>query len=125
MIVDFRHRITSAVNLWEYVGKDKERLKEYIGKKLKFLLNPKRTYTIKEIREPNADEVRNIIGYAKSRGLIDNERKLEEMYGEIDYSQPIIYCEEILRPFLPQLSALVFNLEELEGTEEAARLQAY
>ncbi|MCL0100828.1 hypothetical protein M1N80_03365 [Peptococcaceae bacterium] len=125
LIVDFRHRITSAVNLWEYVGKDKERLKKYIGKKLEFSLNPERTYTIKEIREPNADEARDIIRYVKSEGFIDNERKLEETYGKIDYSQPIIYCEEISHPFLPQLSALVFNLEELEGTEEAARLQAY
>lgn len=125
LVVNFAHSVTLTTNLWEHVGKDKERLKGYIGKKLKFLLNPRRTYTIKEIRDPNPDEARNIIKYVESKGLIDNEYELEKRYGEIDYCQPIIYCKEILHPFLPQLCALVFNLEELEGTEEAARLQAY
>jgi len=125
LVVNFGHSVTSITNLWEYVGKDKERLKGYIGKKLKFLLNPRRTYTIKEIRESNPDEVRNVIEYAKRGSLIDNESEIREKYGEIDYYQPLIYCEEIHYPFLPQLSALVFNLEELEGTKESAELQKY
>jgi len=125
LVVNFGHFVTPTANLWEYVGKDKERLKRYIGKKLKFLLNPASTYTIKEIKDPNPTEIKNIVEYAKSKGYINSEYELKEKYGEIDYNQPIIYCEKILYPFLPQLSALVFNLEELGGTKEATELQKY
>ena len=125
LIVNFSHSVTSAVNLWDYVGRDGGKLKEYKGKRLKFLLNPQNSYTIKEVGDPDPIKVDEIIEYALKKGLINSKAELETGYGKIDFNQPIIYCEEISYPFLPQLSALVFNMEEVEGTEEASELQKY
>lgn len=124
-MINFRHNITTIVNLWEYVNRTREELLKQVGKKIKFLLNPKRAYTIEKIDNPNPEEVERLIKYYKDQGYIGDEKELQDRYGEIDYNQPIIKCKEIPYPFLPQHCALVFNLEEIEGTTEAAELMEY
>ncbi len=124
LVIDFRHNITSVLNLWEYVNKSKEELLKQVGKKIKFLLNPKRSYTIKKIEEPDPDIVDLLIRYYKDQGYIKSDKELRR-FGEIDYNQPIMRCKEIPHPFLPQHCVIVFNLEELEGTSEANKFMEY
>lgn len=44
-----------------------------------------------------------------------SEDMVKSTFGEIDYNQPIMYCEEILEPFAPQFCNLVFYMDELDS----------
>lgn len=131
LVVDFSHTITLNKTLWDYVDKDPEKLHKYIGKEIKFALNDKIAYEIVEIKPSQRDVIESVIKYIIDKGYIKNIQELEDMFGKIDYNQPIMFCrfksnkKEFPYPFLPQLSYLVFNMEELEGTDEIKEIQNY
>ena len=125
LVVDFRHMVTTSTSLWEYVNKSRAELTNLIGKKIKFLLNPKRAYTIKGIENPDAQEVLRLINYYTEQGYIKDVTELEKKYGKTDYDQFILRCREIQYPFLPQHCALVFDLQEIENTNKASELMKY
>ncbi|ACV24479.1 Piwi domain-containing protein [Methanocaldococcus fervens] len=113
LVIDFNHTATVLKNLWDFVGRDKLKLEDYIGKKIIFKPNPKKRYTIKSIEKQNKkdidDIVEHIIEYYKW-----TEEEIKSTFGEIDYTQPIIHCEGIPYPFAPQFCNIVFTMEDLD-----------
>jgi argonaute family protein len=123
LVIDFKHTATVLRNLWDFVNRDKSKLEEYIGKKIIFKPNPKKRYTIKSIDEPNKKDIDDIVEYIISHYKWTKE-DIISTFGEIDYNQPIIYCEGISYPFAPQFCNIVFSMEDLdEGTLK--ELQSY
>jgi len=132
LVVDFTHTITPTKSLWDYIDRDPEKLHKYIGKEIKFELNKTNTYEIVKIEPPEQDVIDSVIRYIiYEKGYVKNIQELEAKFGKIDYNQPIMYCrfksnkKELPYPFLPQLSYLVFSMEELEGTDEIKEIQNY
>lgn len=125
LILNFRHKIYMNQNLWSYCKKDTGTLNNQIGQKICFLQNRKRTYEIKSIHPPAKEIIDGIINYAIDRKFISSKENLEKIIGKIDYDQPVFYCKDFDHAFIPQLSALTFNFEDIEGTDEAKEISKY
>lgn len=114
LILNFRHTASITKNLWDFVNRDKALLEEYVGKKIIFKPNPKVRYTISLVDAPNPQKIEEIMSHI-IKYYKWSEDMVKSTFGEIDYNQPIMYCEEILEPFAPQFCNLVFYMDELDS----------
>ena len=110
--LNFKIRIFCKKNIWDYVGRNPERLKGLKGKGFRFEANPKRIYYIGDVRN-DKDEFMKILDYLNRK----YPRYMQRV--EIDKNQPIILGSRgyIRYPYLPQLCFLSVNFEEIEGWE--------
>ena len=115
LVVNISHRCISKRNIWDLVERNSEELRSLIGKRLINIINPKmeKSFKIEQILNPDPRKTEWIINYlVVEKGYVNSVKELERKIGRIDYNQPIMRSQNGL-DFIPQCSALVFNLEEL------------
>lgn len=115
LVINISHRCVSKKNIWDLAERNPEKLRSLIGKRLVNIINPKmeKSFEIERILNPDPQKIEWIINYfIEEKGYINSVEELEKKVGRIDYNQPIIRARNGF-DFIPQCSALVFNLEEL------------
>jgi len=118
-----RYDMVYKKNVWDLVGRNRERLDSLVGKKIQNIFSLQRSsFKIVEIRDPDEDLIRaGIIPYFVKSEYIKSEEDIVKRVGEIDWNQPIIDAVPISGKsrkkftFAPQFSRLVFEMGDLDG----------
>jgi len=118
-----RYDMVYKKNVWDLVGRNRERLESLVGKRIQNIFSWQRSsFKIVEIRDPDEDLIRaGIIPHFVKNGYIKSEENIFKRVGEVDWNQPIIDAVPISGksnkkyPFAPQFSRLVFEMGDLDG----------
>ncbi len=114
LVINLLHRCISKKNIWNLAERNPEKLRSLIGKRIVNIINPKmeKSFEIEQVLDPDPQKIKWIVTYFINKKYLNSVKELEEKIGKIDYTQPIIRTQKGF-DFIPQCSALVFNLEDL------------
>ncbi len=120
------HEVISRKTIWEIVGKDTNKLKEFLKSCPDILLKDlaskyREAYAPLEVRKVGKNAIDDLYKYHEKYFSIE---ELKQRFGEPDYNQPIIIAKSVGRKknknpinLLPQFSAIVYNAQYLEEHE--------
>jgi len=119
------HEVISRKTIWEIVGKDANKLEEFLKSHPDIMLKDiaskyKGAYTPLEVRKVSKTAIDDLYRYHEKYFPIE---ELKQRFGEPDYNQPIIVAKSVSRKkkdsihLLPQFSAIVYNAQYLEESE--------
>jgi len=120
------HEVVSRKTIWEIVGKDANKLEEFLKSCPDILLKDlaskyREAYAPLEVRKVGKNAINDLYKYHEKYFSIE---ELKQRFGEPDYNQPIIIAKSAGRKknknsihLLPQFSAIVYNAQYLEEHE--------
>ena len=134
LVIDFGFSVSTVANLWDYVDRDVERLKEMVAdsavRRIKFIFNPRggrieinKVKVVLDKKELERTIKKYILGDEKYAGKYNKWKEKNTL----DKNQPILKIRIKGKDFsyIPQFCTLIFNLEDASEWERRELMKVW